>query len=470
MYIKREPLGRGRLTFRARRRRYPILLIALYLAFLAAALIVLLRKDQLQPQVMAMIGPEPTPTPSAGELTALGEEAYARGDLQAAADYYRLAWQLTPNDVQIMFDLARFLTLTQDPANLEEALAVANQAILTAPEDPRGFAAKARVLNWMGNAQDSAVEALRAIELDQGYALGHAYLAEAYTDLARLRPALDEAELAIQLDPYSIDARRNYAYVLEHYGDYNGAVQQYLQALQLNNNLLDLWYGLARNYRGAGMIDEAVAAYQQIIVRTGGKDPQPYTELGRTYFEIRDDDAAQQNLERAVELVCADCPRYSYRDLEQSGFQIDPERLPEEINISAWRRLGNVYHTRRNFEDAIAIFEELIAWCKAHNVEVPIDAYFVSAAGYYYLDHSADGAPLCNRAIPYAEEALDIYERKRIEDPGNLLSILSVFVLCRDYALTPPTISFQFPVGYEEPNVLVQRPGTGSNETPTPQP
>ncbi len=182
-------------------------------------------------------------------------------------------------------------------------------------------------------------------------------------------------------------------------------------------------------------------------------------------FEAREDDAAQVNLERAVRLVCADCPLHDYSDIEKLGFEIPENELPAEVYIPAWRRLGMVYHARRNFEDAIAILEELLAWGEAHDVAVPLEAYYVTATDYYYLDRAEDGTPLCNIAIPRAFEALDIYERTRMDDPNALTNILSVIVLCRDYAQTPPTVAFQFPEGYEEPDVIVRRPGTGDDQT-----
>lgn len=470
MYIKREPLGQGKLTFRKRKRRFPVVWIMLYLAVLAAALYVVLHMETLQPRVLAALGPEPTPTPAAGELTALGQQAYQTGDLALAAAYYRQAAALTPDDVQVLVDLARFLTLTDTEENLREALEVAEQAIALAPEDPRGYAAKSRALDWLGNADQAAIEALRAIELDASYVLGQTYLAEAYADLGRLREARERAEIAIQLDPYNIDARRNYAYILERYGDYGGAIQQYQQALRINNNLLDLWYGLARNYRGNGQIDESIAAYEQIIIRTP-EDPQSWTELGRTYFEVRDDEAAQFNLQRAMSLVCEDCPRMTYNEIKEAGFVYEDNLLPEQIYVPAWRRLGNVFHARKNYEDAIATYEELLAWGRENPGEVPMDvyleAYYVTAADYYYLD-------LCDVAIPRAFEALEIYETARMENEVALNNILSVIVLCRDYALTPPTIAFEFPSRYPEPDVFIERPGaetsdetdSGSGETP----
>ncbi len=460
MYIKREPLGRGNLTFRQRKPRFPFLLILAYVLILGAALFVFFRMDQIQPKVLAAFGPSPTPTLSVEELRSMGDAAYQKGDLDQASAYYGEAAQLAPNDVDVLFNYARLLTLTDKTDNLSLALTIADQAIRVAPDDPRGYAAKARALNWSGQVDQSAVEALRAIELDPNYALGHAYLAESYADLRQLRQARDEAELAIQLDPYSVDARRNYAYVLEWYGDYGGAIQQYEQALQLNANLLDLWYGLARNYRGAGMIQQAVDTYNQILMRTP-EDPHPYIELGKTWFEVRDDEAAQISLERAVRLVCADCPLHSYQQVEQNGYTVPANELPETIDQSAWLQLGMVYFTRRNYEDSLAIYEELIAWDKAHNADVPIEAYYVTAAAYYYIDHDSNGRPLCDLAIPRAHLALNMYEDQRMDNPTVLKNILSVYVLCRDYANTPPTQPVVFPVGFAEPDVIVQRPGVG---------
>ncbi len=496
MYIKREPLGRGNLTFGRRRRRFPLIVIILYLAILAAALVLYASMDRIQPRVLTMLGPEPSPTIAPTELIASGEAAYHEGDLQTAASYYGQAAAIEPTNVQLLTDYARLLTLSQQ---LEEALAVADQIILLAPEDPRGYAARARALDWMGEYDQAQIEALRAIELDPTYALAHAYLAEAYADLGRYRQAREQAELAIQLDPYHVDARRNYAYVLEFYGDYQGAVQQYLQALQLEPNLLDLWYGLARNYRGAGQMDRSVETFAEIAIRTP-EDPYLYVEWGKTYFEMRDDAAAQETLEQAVSLVCnqaqqdlpeedrRDCPFLSsdelFSDSGENRWQDESlpfdrrvpwdaanREVPPVILMSAWNRLGQVYLTRRNYEDAIAILAEAVAWGEAQDPEapgyqpIPMEAYYVMASAYYYKDQ-------CRMAVPLAVEALDIYESREIEDPGAQATILRLFVLCRDYASSPetayvhtgPGFTNGFPNGYEEPDVIIQRPGADGED------
>jgi tetratricopeptide (TPR) repeat protein len=482
MYIRRTPLGQGNLTFGKKRQRYPTVLIILYLAVLLAALYVFLQAGRLQPKVAAMLGPTPTPTPSPEELIKQAEAAYYAGDLTTAVATYRQIAAMDPQNIQMLTVLSRMLTLNHQ---YQDALAVAEQIILIAPEKPQGYAAKARVLDWDGQYDSAVVAALRAIEIDSKYAPAHAYLAEAYTDLNQLRLAREQAEMAIQLDPYDVDARRNYAYVLEFYGDYEGAIQQYIQALQLQPNMLELMYGLARNYRGAGQYEESIKTFREIMVRTPN-DPNIYVELGKTYYQIRDDDSAQSILEQAVRLVCQGqgegqqkgrkhiqeqtCPLHTYTEILSAKnvpyYDQADRTLPSKIYMSAWVQLGLVYHTRRNFESELEILEEAIAYGRKHDETVGIAAYYSTASAYYYLDR-------CDLAVPRAKQSFDIYLERKLDDPNALKNILSIFVLCRDYAgspyvLTAPGFTNGFPDGYAEPTVTVERGGSSQSSTPAP--
>jgi tetratricopeptide (TPR) repeat protein len=503
MYIKRSPLGQGNLAFGKRRKRLPLLGIIAYLLVLAGALFIFFNMDTVQPKVLAALGPSPMPTASPAELITKGDEAYHAGNYEDALIQYEQAAALVPTDLDVMFMYARLLTFV---GRLQDAVAVADQMILSAPEDPRGYAARARALDWMEEYNQAQIEALRAIEVAPDYALGHAYLAEAYADLGSFRQAREQAELALLLDPYHVDVRRNYAYVLEYYGDYNGAIQQYVQALQLEPNMLDLWYGLARNYRGAGNMEKSIETYAEIAKRTP-EDPYLYVEWGKTYFEMREDGLAQETLQQAVFLVCdkgqadagieeterQDCPFLDSTEIidERGDWYVDPGKtprdnqipwdadnrdVPPQVLMSAWNRLGQVYLTRRNYEDVVAILAEAIAWGEAQEdptaegyQEVPIESYYVLASAYYYMDE-------CHFAVPLAVDALNKYERDKMDDPNALKTILTLFVLCRDWAGSPETTVVHtgpgfgedgFPDGYAEPDVLIERGDSTDDDAET---
>jgi hypothetical protein len=144
------------------------------------------------------------------------------------------------------------------------------------------------------------------------------------------------------------------------------------------------------------------------------------------------------------------------------------------VLITAWNRLGQVYLTRRNYEDAVAILSEAIAWGEAQEdpraegyQKVPIETYYVLASAYYYMDE-------CHYAVPLAVDALRIYERDKMEDPNALNTILTLFVLCRDYAGSVETTVVHtgpgfgedgFPDGYTEPDVIIQRGDSNDDDT-----
>lgn len=470
MYIKRSPLGEGNLSFR-RRRRYPVFFILLYLTVLIVALFVWWQADRFRPVVMSAIGPEPEPTMAAPELTTMGNDSYMAGDIGEAITYYRQALELQPDNMELMDSLSLALALdywidSTKEQSVIDSLEVAEQMVAVAPDDPRGYAAKARALNFQGFYPEANLEALRAIERNPDYVYGHIYLAESYTYLGRLRQALEQANIAVQMAPYNVEARRSYATILEYYGDYDGAIAQYEQSLRIEPNRLDLLYGRARNLRAAGRTDEAVAMFGEII-SMDPEDPLPYVELGKTYFEIRDDDAAQNYLQSAVEKYCADCPlNTEVWDMDNSSYWTtgnEPRprlsELPEEVFMPAWQRLGMVYLTRRNYEDAIDILEEAIVWGETNGVDVPIEMHYVVASAYYYRAS-------CEQSVAHAATAFNLYEEREINDSNALTNTLRIFVLCRDYNFEGDPVRHQqpgfvngFPEGYAEPNVVVEAPG-----------
>lgn len=506
MYIKREPLGRGNLAFGKRKKRVPFFAIIAYLLILVGALYLYINMRSIQPQVLSALGPDPLPTAAPQELVAKAQAAHAEGDTELAVDWYRQAAALSPDDLNILFEYGQLLVLVRQH---DEALTVADHMILIAPEDVRGYTVRTHALDWMGEYSQAQIAALKVVEIDPSFALGHAYLAEAYVDLGRLGPAREQAEIAVDLDPFNVEVRRVYAMVLEYYGDYQGAIQQYIQSINLEPNRLDLWYGLALNYRGAGQFDKSIETFAEIAKRTPN-DPNVYVSWGRTYFIMRDDDAAQATLQQAIDLVCQQgqeenhipvenqqsCPYLTSDELfderaentwlvEEGDPPLESQLpwvganrngdVPPRVLLTAWNQLGQVYNTRRNYEDAIAILSEAIAWGENPDLnnpdepgyqELPIELYYVLGTAYYYKG-------MCHYTLPLARTAFEKYERDENPDVLAINNILKLFVLCRDYpGGDGEPIIYEgagfgedgFPDGYDEPSVLLETQGTTTDD------
>jgi tetratricopeptide (TPR) repeat protein len=135
------------------------------------------------------------------------------------------------------------------------------------------------------------------------------------------------------LDDRSVDAHRNYGYVLERQGNYSEALEAYERALEIHPNLAYIHIAAGRDYRALGDLDAAVRSFQ----RSAEIDPdsaEAYDQLGWTYFNLGEYERAETYHKQAIE--------------------VDPEFM------QAFGHLAITYWARRNYESAIPNFERAI--------------------------------------------------------------------------------------------------------------
>lgn len=128
--------------------------------------------------------PSPTPTPDVTAALTAAVSAYSIGDFERAIEQYRIVITGEPNDVDAHYRLVYLLTITSslgaNEAKMNEALNVSEKTINANPEDPRGWAVRSMVLNWLDRPGEAISYANRALELDPNFVEAKAYLAEAY--------------------------------------------------------------------------------------------------------------------------------------------------------------------------------------------------------------------------------------------------------------------------------------------------
>jgi superkiller protein 3 len=356
------------LTFGKKTRRGSRWTWGLVLVLLAAILWMVTQFDQLQQEVLAMVGEPPAPTLPPNRLAQDAYLKYMEGEMAEAIELYKQAVAQDPKNVDYLFELARLLNYRseKDRAYAEEGLTYAERAITANPGDPRGYAAKAMALDWLGRDDEAVTPALQALELAPGYAEAHAYLAQIYTDIQRWAQAREIGLRAVQLDPNSVDARYGYAYSLWYVGLYEEAIQQLSAAEQLHPNFLMIKFYLAALYKSIDEPQAAIGIYDRILTL----DPmnvKAYTRLCATYFEIREDARAMDYCEQAKDLD----PTYG----------------------EAHKWLGQVYYTRRNYESSIEEFQK----CIEYGYEA-IECWYLQGLAYYYIDR-------CDLAVPILTEA-----------------------------------------------------------------
>ena len=322
-------------------------------------------------------------TPSPDDLAQQAEEAYQAGDLDEAISLYQEAAQDAPNTVEYPFQVARLLLFQsalqygdQREATIKEAMDAANRAILANPERPEGYAIMGKVLDWNGQPEEASNQLIRAIELDENYAVGQSYL-----DMDRWTQARETAEQALALAPENVDVRRDYAYILENLSEYAGAATQYEAAIRIHPKLAYLYVALGRTYRVLGRYDEAFDAFFEAQSLEVDSAMIPF-EIGLTYESfIGDPDSAMEFYQQATDL--------------------------DENYASPWLRIGTLRYYQGRYGEAIPAFERVLALDVDSN-----DLYYQLGLSYANLGQCAD-------ALPYLREA-----EQRIEDDEEVLAVV----------------------------------------------
>jgi tetratricopeptide (TPR) repeat protein len=119
--------------------------------------------------------------------------------------------------------------------------------------------------NWL--ATDKQLQ--RAIELNPNYTDAHFYYSNYLVAMGRSQDAIAEARCALALDPVSLPAGCNLAYVLVQAGNCHEAIQESLRVLEIDSNYARAHEDLGRAYERQGMYSQATGAFEKAVAYSG---------------------------------------------------------------------------------------------------------------------------------------------------------------------------------------------------------
>jgi len=345
--------------------------IASLLALIAGGILFaqMVQRQQVKPLFL----PTPTPTRTPLSYQQEAEAHFSAGDLGRAIGAYRQAVLLAPQEAALWAELARIqtyssasLTTAEDQrTRMSEARQSIDQAVAVDEDSARAWAIRILVYDWSAGLElDDPVERERllleagnawaiASRLNPNDPLAVAFNAELSVDEERFEPALQQVELALQLDPTSLDVHRVYGTVLESNGYYDQAIAAYERALEINPNLTFLYLRIGSNHRRQGRTEQALTTFDRaatINAQLGIEDPVPYLAIGRTYLQEGQFFIAARNLETAVSIA------------------------PNDPNLLGF--LGIIYFKARNYE-----FASTALYCAVHGCSPAEQALSLCAEG-----------------------------------------------------------------------------------------
>lgn len=355
---------------RTRRRRRgagcgPALLLLMMLA--GAGLWAYSQREALTHMTLGVLGHSSTPTPGLLDWVAQARDLQSRGDLAGAADAYRTALQLRPDSVDLLNEYGMLLI---DLERYDEVVELGDRAIAADSFDPRGYALKARGLVWRQDGTSAIPVALAGLNVDRQYAPLYAMLARAYALTGNLAAGIENAEIAVDLDPQNADVRRAYAYALNYAAAHQRATEQLEIAVALEPTNISVVMELAFQYLALNRDQEAIDLYTSVL-RAQPRNARAMLRLCRAYRKVGQFNEAMAQCEDAVRAdptyaaaqFQLGMMRYSepYRDFRgaQAAFQACVDAEPS--NVECLYRLGltHYYLYLQNAESSAAC---QVAW------------------------------------------------------------------------------------------------------------
>jgi tetratricopeptide (TPR) repeat protein len=363
---------------------------------------------------------------------------FEAGNLQESIQAFEDALQVDPNNAQALAELARIqtyysslLTPERKLSVLQTAMENINKAVNIDPSNSNTHAIRALVFDWSASfaaTQEEKDEMLlqayeasvRATTLDNSNALALAYQAEVLLDQFKWDQARQVAELALTMEPNSMDTHRVYAYVLESTANYSQAIDEYKIAAEINPNFTYLYIKIGQNYRQLQLYEQALEYFDRaanINEVNGIQDPLPYIAIAKTYSRDGEFFVAARNLQKALEF--------------------DP------TNADIYGQLGIVFFRSRNYEGSVPVFKCAVEGCTAEETTnlgdplglelgVPVEGLPLNdfTAVYYYTYGSVLAAlNQCAQALPVLNQVAEQYPT----DPVAMPIVQESLLICESF-------------------------------------
>jgi tetratricopeptide (TPR) repeat protein len=428
-------------------------------------------------QVQSPFNPTPTPTRSPQSYILAAQAYFEAGKLddpksdQDAIGAYQQALQIDPNNASVWAELARIQTYSSSTLStdqqrldrLQEALTSVEKGVAIAPDDSTVSAINAFVLDWNASSNlistdereaylaQAETAANRAYLLNPNNALALAFYAEVLLDQQKWDQAKQYATQAVELAPDSMDAHRVLGTVLEAWGYYRDAIDEYIKASNITPNLTFLYLRIGLGYRQLQVFNTALEYFQKaatINQQLGIKDPLPYIAIAKTYAQQGEFFIASRNAEKAL--------------------SFDPS------NADTYGQLGMIYVQARNYETALPALRCAVDGCTADENETAklfLDSGLLSESAaknatvqplpltnlniaYYYVRYGSVLAYLNTPDNGYCSHSLELMTQLRLtypDDPVLMANVGDNEATCRSLMSTPAAAATSSPTAKPSP-------------------
>ena len=221
------------------------------------------------------------------------------GRFDAAAEHFRRAAELDPDNVEPLLDLAGVQRRRQRD---REAKALLVRARELHPRDPAALHTIAEALRTQGRVEESIAGYRAVLEFDPEFAPSHAALGIALYGTQRYRAGLESMRRALELDPELPVAASLHLFMGRAWaelGDAEAAAEQYERALRIEPRNPEALDHLAMTRFGQRRYEEALALYPTLL-EIDPDSALTHSNVGAALYHLDRPQEALQSAERAL--------------------------------------------------------------------------------------------------------------------------------------------------------------------------
>lgn len=226
----------------------------------------------------------------------------------------------------------------------EQAIALYDQALVTAPNDAVALGESAQQLSWLGR-YDAAIERFdRVLVLDPANRFALLERAKVLSWARRYSESIDAFDRLLTQDPDDLDARLGRARALSWSGQLVVARDAYKAILDDHPGQADALLGIAQTHAWSGSLGEARRGYGAANLALDGR---PDAEVGLAYLDLWEGSPVQA-LEAAERLAARHPGNGDVRELVKAARQATAPWV-----AAGWSQMDDTDHnllTMRRFE------------------------------------------------------------------------------------------------------------------------
>ncbi|MEC4813028.1 MAG: tetratricopeptide repeat protein [Scytonema sp. PMC 1069.18] len=276
----------------------------------------------------------------------MGDESFEKGQYDIAIATYNEALQLNPKDSSIYYKrgLARYYL-----GDYEGAIADFAQALQINPYYGKVYGKIGMARYHIGDYEGAIADYTQAIRMNPSDAIAYKNRAdirsqigdtqgafEDYTQAIKINPSLlkDKQKLPpkIAVSPNDVVGYKNRGNSRADLGDYEGAIEDYTQAIKLNRKDADAYYHRG-NYRyDLGDYIGAIADYNQAI-RLNPNDADAYYNRGISHYNQGDKQATLQDFEKSADIYRKEGKLDDHKNVRERILDLEIEESLDILNF-----------------------------------------------------------------------------------------------------------------------------------------